>query len=191
LAGFGAHFALLLLVSAREVTALTSRGYTILPPLLVHAAAAAEPAFASALAEPFSRNNPWRQALRTYLNCAGIESGYGFFAPNVPDSYSLVFELHFPDGRVEYDRAGFDSDEGRLRLGTLLDQVGETSSDAMREIMMKLLAHSIWQHHPEAVKVRAIFGSRNVPSPEEVQRGAKESYEFLYAYDFVLAQPEQ
>ena len=36
-------------------------------------------------------------------NIAGIETGYGYFAPNVPGGYRLVFELHYPDGRVEYE----------------------------------------------------------------------------------------
>ena len=48
-------------------------------------------------------SNPVRQALATYLHIAGIETGYGYFAPNVPGSYKLVFELHYPDGRVEYE----------------------------------------------------------------------------------------
>jgi len=27
---------------------------------------------------------------------AGIEVGYGFFAPNVPNNYKVVFELQYP-----------------------------------------------------------------------------------------------
>jgi hypothetical protein len=32
--------------------------------------------------------------------------------------------------------------------------------------------------------MRAIFGLRGLPSIDEFERGARESYEFLYAYDF-------
>ena len=55
------------------------------------------------LGQDLAASNPAREALATYLHIAGIESGYGYFAPNVPGSYKLVFELHYPDGRVQYE----------------------------------------------------------------------------------------
>ena len=36
--------------------------------------------------------------------------------------------------------------------------------------------------------VRAVFGSLNLPSPAEFERGKRESYDFLYAYDFSRAE---
>jgi hypothetical protein len=44
-----------------------------------------------------------RNGITVYLHSAGIEAGYGFFAPNVPPNYKLVFELHYPDGRIDYE----------------------------------------------------------------------------------------
>ena len=38
---------------------------------------------------------PLREAVATYTQVAGIEAGYGYFAPNVPGGYRLVFELHY------------------------------------------------------------------------------------------------
>jgi len=32
-----------------------------------------------------------------------------------------------------------------------------------------------------------VFGSLNLPSPAEFERGKRESYDFLYAYDFSRA----
>jgi hypothetical protein len=131
-------------------------------------------------------SNPIRQALVTYLHVAGIEAGYGYFAPNVPGSYALVFELHYPDGRVEYELPSVRSGAAGLRVAGLLDNIGRTPSDALREHLVKMLAQSIWRDHPEVKTIHAMFGSINLPTISEFEYGKRESYEFLYGYDFSL-----
>lgn len=180
------HFLLILAVSCRETVWLAARGLTLLPPSIKKVSKAVE-----ATASGFSEHNiehshSVRQALRTYLHLAGIESGYGFFAPNVPDSYHLVFELHYPDERVEYESAGVESGESTLRFASLMDYVGRTSSALEREILIKLLAHAVWREHPDAVKVRAILGTIALPAPAEFRQTKTASYQFLSAYEFVL-----
>jgi hypothetical protein len=113
-----------------------------------------------------------------------IETGYGYFAPNVPGGYRLVFELHYPDGRVEYELPGVNSAAAGLRIASLLDEIGRTRYDPLREYMVKALAASVWREYPGVKTVRAVFGSLNLPSPAEFERGKRESYDFLYAYDF-------
>jgi hypothetical protein len=66
----------------------------------------------------------------------------------------------------------------------LLDQIGRTGYDPLREIMIKMLAYSVWQDHPEATVVRAVFGFVALPKLDDVKQGKTESYNFLYAYDF-------
>ena len=131
-------------------------------------------------------SNPVREALATYLHVAGIETGYGYFAPNVPGSYKLVFELHYPDGRVEYELPSVSSAAAGLRIAGLVDNVGRTRYDALREILVKTLAQSIWREHRDVKSVRAIFGSVTLPSVPDFEQGKRESYQFLYAYDFIL-----
>ena len=131
-------------------------------------------------------SNPVREALATYVHVAGIEAGYGYFAPNVPGSYKLVFELHYPDGRIEYELPSVSSAAAGLRIAGLLDNIGRTRYDALREILVKTLAQSIWREHPEVKSVRAILGSIRLPTAREFEEGKRESYEFLYAYDFSL-----
>jgi hypothetical protein len=130
--------------------------------------------------------NPFRQVLATYLHIAGIEGGYSYFAPNVPGSYKLVFELHYPDGRIEYELPRVNSSAGGLRVAGLLDKIGRTPYDDLRELLVKMLAQSVWREHPEVKTIRAVFGSIKLPSLSEFERGRKQSYEFLYAYDFSL-----
>jgi hypothetical protein len=129
---------------------------------------------------------PLREVLNTYVQLAGIETGYGYFAPNVPGGYALVFELHYPDGRLEYELPSVRSAAAGLRIAGLLDNIGRTPYDALREILVKTLAKSIWRDHPDVESVRAIIGSITLPSAREFTEGKRQSYEFLYAYDFSL-----
>ena len=158
----------------------------MLPSRFRHYSEKAETVASVALAQNLPAFSPIRRALLTYLHIAGIERGYGYFAPNVPVSYKLVFELHYSDGRVEYEVPGGNTAAADLRLAVLLDEIGRTRVDALREYLVKLLARSIWREHPDVKMMRAILGSRNFPSIDEFQRGTRESYEFLYAYDFSL-----
>ena len=142
--------------------------------------------FSVALGQKLTASNPVREAVNTYVNVAGIETGYGYFAPNVPSGYKLVFELHYPDGRVEYELPSVSSAAAGLRIAGLLENIGRTPYDAMREILVKTLAQSVWHEHPDVESVRAILGLVTLPSVREFEHGNRESYEFLYAYDFSL-----
>lgn len=140
------------------------------------------------LGQKLAAGNPIREAVSTYVHLAGIETGYGYFAPNVPGTYALVFELHYPDGRTEYESPSVRSATAALRVAGLLDAIGRTPHDALREILVKTLAQSVWRKHPDVESVRAILGSVILPGVREFQAGKRESYEFLYAYDFSLGE---
>lgn len=184
MACFGLHFLLVITVSCRETFWLVARGVTIFPPSFDRYSQKAEVAASALLGQYLPASNLERQVIQTYLDVAGIERGYGYFAPNVPASYKLVFELHYPDGRVEYEIPHVDSAAAQLRVAGLLDQIGRTDHDALREILIKMLAQFVWREHPDVIMIRAVFGSISLPSLGEFERGKRETYEFLYAYDF-------
>lgn len=161
-------------------------GPTIFPSWVKHLSQDTDRIISIALRRELPASNPVREAFATYTNAAGIEAGYGYFAPNVPGSYKLVFELHYADGRVEYELPSVSSAAAGLRIGGLLDYIGRTRSDELREVLVKVLAKSVWRQHPEAKTIRAILGSMSLPSVCEFKHGKRESYEFLYAYDFSL-----
>jgi hypothetical protein len=50
--------------------------------------------------------------------------------------------------------------------------------------MVKMMAYSIWQEHPDATLIRPALGLVLLPTPREFQQGMKEEYEFMHAYDF-------
>jgi hypothetical protein len=178
------HAFLVLIVSFQQTFWVMAAGYTSLPKFLETYWWKVEAVSTEALGQTLSLSNPLRQSVSAYINATGIEGGYGFFAPSVPDSYKLVLELHYPDGRVEYELPRVSDTAAGVRVATLLDQLGRTGYDQMREIMIKMLAYSVWQDHPDATVVRAVFGFVALPSIEEAKQGKTESYHFLYAYDF-------
>jgi len=180
------HFLLVFGVSCRDALRLVAGNYTIIRVSPGGWWEKAEALASAALGQEASSSPPYpgAEALQAYTHLAGIECGYGYFAPNVPDSYKLLFELQYPDGHVEYDLSLFESKESTLRHATLLDQIGQMESDAMREILIKLVATSIWREHPEATRVNTILGSLQLPSVSEFEAGKRGSYEFMYAYDF-------
>jgi hypothetical protein len=185
-AWFALHFLLIVTVSCRDTFRLVAEGPTILPSWFKKFSQKAEGIVSIVLGRDLARSNPVREMLGTYAQVAGIEAGYGYFAPNVPGSYRLVFELHYPDGRVEYELPSVRSGGAGLRIAGLLDYVGRTRSDELREVLVKMLAQSIWSQHPEAKTIRAIFGSILLPTVSQFEHGKRESYEFLYAYDFSI-----
>jgi hypothetical protein len=181
---FSLHFLLIFSFSCRETLRLVAQGPTIFPPNSKRFSQKAETAVSLALGQHLTKSNAIRQALATYLNLAGIETGYGYFAPNVPGSYRLVFDLHYPDGRVEHELPSVSGAAAGLRIATLLDSIGRTPHDAVREHLVKMLALSIWREHPEVKTIHAELGSISLPSVTDFERGKRASYEFLYAYDF-------
>ena len=187
LAWFVLHFVLIITISCRDIVWLVAHKLTILPAPFGAAAQKVE-SIATALDHKLSASNPLRRALLPYLHIAGIDRGYGYFAPNVPSGYKLVFELQYPDGQVEYKLPGVNSGAAGLRVATLLDEIGRTRYDPLREYTIKTLAASIWRKHPGVKTVRAVFGLLNLPTPAEFERGKRESYDFLYAYDFSLSE---
>ena len=122
----------------------------------------------------------------TYLHLAGIETGYGFFAPNVPGTCKLVFELHYPDGRTESRVPTVSSNASGLRVATLLDKIGRPQYDPLREVIIKMLASAVWREHSDANMIRAVFGVVTLPTADQFERGGRESNEFLYSYDFAF-----
>jgi hypothetical protein len=135
-----------------------------------------------------SANNVFRQVVNTYTNIAGIEVGYGYFAPNISATHALVFELSYPDGHLEYEPPLVGSYEGELRLTSLIEQIGRTESDPWRNELIQRLAGSTWQRHPTAVSIRGFFGSVTPPALGAYKSGKNERvFTCQYVYDFTLA----
>jgi hypothetical protein len=189
LACFILHFVLILLVTCYQTLSVIAQGDTILPRSWDSSLRYADTMAAAALGQSLATSNPVRQAITAYTNIAGIDTGYGFFAPNVSVSHKLVFEVRYSDGRVEYELPRVGGAATGVRLPLLLDSIASTRYDPLRETMLKMMAFSIWREHRDASVIRAVFGFVKLPSIADFERGTEESYQFLYAYDFRFAPP--
>jgi hypothetical protein len=190
MACFAIHLFFICAVGARSTFDIFAVTPTIFPVKFREVWRRGDNCLSVALGERLPGSNPVRNAIALYLHTAGIEGGYGFFAPNVPNNYKLVFELHYADGRMEYEIPRVSSPATGLRLSGLLDEIAETNYEPLRQMMVKILTYSMWQDHPDVTSVRAVFGVAILPGPAEFAKGEKESYEFLYGYDFALRKPD-
>ena len=164
-----------------------AQGVTIAPESLKNLGSKVESFFSAALGSGGHDSNQIQRVVTAYAEAAGIAGGYGFFAPNVPESYTLVFELHYPDGSVEYEKPSVQGSASGLRLAGLLDEIGRLNDEA-RIILLKMLAYPIWRRHQNAETIQAFFGVLKMPGPEEYKKGRRGSYEFFYEHDFSSSQ---
>ena len=125
----------------------------------------------------------------TYLHAAGIESGYGFFAPNVPDNYKMIFDFEFPDGHHESDMPVVGSDAAGLRLAGFMDQLADTTDASLQEAMVRVVSASAVAKYQGATKARVVVGAARLPTPLQYRNGERESYDPILVFDF--AYPER
>jgi len=183
------HFFLVLTVACHDTFLVLAQCDTLLPGALESYWKKGKQLTAAALGQTLPPSNPLGEILTAYIHSTGVEGGYGFFAPGVPNSYKLVFELHYGDGRIEYELPHISGSATGVRLSTLLEYIGRTDYDPLREVMVKMLTYSIWQAHPDATTIRTVFGYIEEPDASEANKGKQESYKFLYAYDFRFSSP--
>src|SRR5436309_14669618 len=189
-AWFGIHFLLITAVCFAGLMSLIAEGATILPSALNKYAGKAELVAAWLLGKQADAASPVRYGVATYLHAAGIQAGYTFFAPNVPGYHRLILELYYHDGRVEYDSPHVSGGAAALRLDSLLDRLAEPGYEPLREVVVKMLAFSVWQEHRDVEKIRAIFGSVNQPGIRDFEHGKRESFQPLFSFDFSLRNKE-
>jgi hypothetical protein len=185
-AWFGIHFFLLTAVCLAGVFWLIAQGSTILPSACNVYAQKAELVATWCLGKEAGASNPVRRGIATYLHAAGIQAGYSFFAPNVPSQHRLTLELFYEDGRVEYESPHVRGNTAALRLESLLDRLAEQRYEPVREVLVKMLAFSVWREHPDVKMVRATFGSVNPPDINEFEQGKTENFEPMFSFDFSL-----
>lgn len=190
-AWFGIHFFLITAVCFAGLFSLVAERATILPSALDPCARKAELLAAWLLGKHATGSSPVRRSIATYLHAAGIQSGYTFFAPNIPGYHKLIFELTYQDGRVEYESPHFSGKAAALRLDSLLARLGDNRYEPLREVVVKMLALSIWRERPDVKRIRATFGLATPPSISDFEHAKGESFQPMFSYDFSLRDEEK
>jgi hypothetical protein len=185
-AWFVVHFFLITAVCFAGIFSLVAEGTTMLPSALDKHAQKAELIAAFFLGKESAASSPVRRGIATYLYAAGSQSGYTFFAPNVPGYYKLTLELYYEDGRVEYESPRVSGKAAALRLDSLLNRLADNRYEPIREVVVKMLVFSVWRERAGVKKIRAVFGSVTPPSISDFGQGKRESFQPLFSYDFSL-----
>ena len=188
---FGIHFSLVTAVCFAGLFSLIAEGATMLPSALEPHARKAEIAAAWVLGKQATPSSPLRRGIATYLHAAGIQAGYTFFAPNVPGYHRLTLELFYEDGRVEHESPHLRGKAAALRLDSLLDRLAEERYEPIREVLLKMLALSVWRQHPDVKKIRAVFDSVTPPSITEFEHRKAETLRPMFSFDFSLRDEEK
>ena len=183
---FGIHFFLITAVCFAGLFSLIAEGATMLPSAVEPYARKAEVAAAWSLGKEAAASSPVRRGIATYLHAAGIQAGYTFFAPNVPGYHKLTLELLYEDGRVEHESPHLRSKAAALRLDSLLGRLADERYEPIREVVIKMLAFSVWREHPDVKRIRAVFGSVTPPGMTEFEQGKAETFQPMFSFDFSL-----
>lgn len=183
-AALGLHFFLVINLSLQDLSATLASGARRFPKFFERFLERTEAVTSASVGRQLAVANPVRQLLTTYAECTGIEVGYSYFAPNVPGNSRLAFELHYPDGRVEYDVPVVGGATAGDRVSVLLDRLRFVHYRRLREALLRSLVNSIHHQHPEAVLIRAVLGTAELTTAAEYRAGKRISYNAWYAYDF-------
>ena len=186
-AGLTAHFLAIAAVSCWDIVNLVADRRTILPQVVVRGASRIAQMMKSSSPRQLPRSNLLRQTVVGYCHAAGIDSPYTFFAPNVPQSLKVVFEIQFPDKQVSYELPRVQSDTEGLRLSALIDQAA-AQPGLWREVVLQMLAAGAADNNPEANRIRVVVAALRFPRPADYLNGAEPSYQFLCSYNFVPAE---
>jgi hypothetical protein len=190
-AWFGIHFFFITAVCFAGIFSLVAEGATMLPSALDNYARKAELVAAWFLGKQARASSPVRRGIATYLHFAGIQAGYSFFAPNIPGYHRLTFELYYEDGRIEYQSPHVQRRAAALRLDSLLDRLADQRYEPIREVVVKMLALSIWRERPDVKRIRATFGAVSPPGISDFEHGKSESFQPMFSYDFSLRENEK
>jgi hypothetical protein len=169
------HSWALLGVSVRDTLWLLANSRTVLPRWRPGLSVTAPPSL--------------QQLALVYLHSAGIERGYGFFAPNVPHRFDLAFDIYFPDGSVTHLSPNFAAGEDKLRWASATDYLGRLSSDQVREVLLKLIALSVHHQYPAAERMRVTLSKVRPPTVAEFRAGKRPVDEPAFTYEFAFSEP--
>jgi hypothetical protein len=188
---FCIHFFLITAVCFAGIFSLIVEGSTMLPSPLNKYAREGELVAAWLLGKQAAASNPVRRGIATYLHFAGIQAGYTFFAPNIPGYHKLSFELYYEDGRVQYESPHVAGKAAALRLDSLLDRLADRRYEPIREVVVKMLAFSVWRERPDVKRIRATFGAVSPPGISDFEHGKNESFQPMFSYDFSLREEQK
>jgi hypothetical protein len=69
--------------------------------------------------------------------------------------------------------------------------LADSRYEPLREVIVKMLALSIWREHSGVKKIRATFGAVIPPDIDDFEHGKGESFQPMFSYDFSIREEEE
>jgi len=189
-AALAVHFVFIAAISCWDILDLIGAGRTMLPPAIGAPARQVSRAMHTMSPRQLPRRNPVRQTIIGYAHLSGVESPYTFFAPNVPQSLRVVFEIHYPDNRIVYDVPHVQSHTEGLRLSALVDQAA-AQPGLWRDVILQMLAASAADRNPDATQIQVVVAALKFPRPTDYLTGSEPTYELVCSYNFEADNAQQ
>ncbi|AEE52929.1 hypothetical protein [Haliscomenobacter hydrossis] len=124
------------------------------------------------------------KVLEPYAHLAGIDTGYGLFAPNVPSAVSVAFELVDPAGQSTVSLPMLNTREGLDRFNVNFNTF--KNFEETRPLLAYGWAIRMLELNPGHNKITVVIGSHIHPSMEAYRRGERSKFVESVRYEFEL-----
>ena len=119
-----------------------------------------------------------------YAHLAGIDTGYGLFAPNVPSAVSVAFELKDAAGHSTACMPLLNTREGQDRFNVNFNTFKKF--EEIRPLLAYGWAIRMLELQPGHNKITVVIGTHIQPSLEAYRRGEQAKFEESVRYEFEL-----
>ncbi len=120
-----------------------------------------------------------------YASLTGI-TGYGFFSPDPPYSYTIYFKLEAEDQGTSIQESPFLSTEGKSRMTSAFNQFKETKNEDVKNLMAQSMALRMHQLNPSYSNIDLMSMFYIVPSMKEYRQGERPYYASHENYEFII-----
>jgi hypothetical protein len=119
-----------------------------------------------------------------YSHLAGIDTGYGLFAPNVPSAVSVAFELTDTAGRSTVSLPMLNTREGLDRFNVNFNTFKKF--EEIRPLLAYGWAIRMLELQPGHNKITVVIGRHLQPSMEAYRKGERATFIESVRYEFEL-----
>ena len=131
-----------------------------------------------------NRSNLFFETVSLYSEISGTNTGYGFFAPDLPSSTIVEFEITDTTGYKYIVPTLLNTREGMERFKSGIDFFKQFEN--FREVIMRSWALRVFEQHPDAKYVTVVIKREDLPSIAQYKKGKRTKQTELFKYNFSL-----
>ncbi len=120
-----------------------------------------------------------------YASLVGI-TGYGFFSPDPPYSYTIYFKLENEEQGVSIQDPPIFSKEGKSRMTSAFNQFKEVENEDVKNLMAQSMVTRMHEVNPSYSKIDLMTMFYIVPSMQEYRQGERPYFAPRETYEFII-----